>query len=147
LRIISRLGARFTPRGRKRGSVLVAAPAGDRHGLPVAIVANLLRWRGFTVIELGADVPPEDLAKTASETPGLVAVGLACTFPEAISTARSTISALRGSLSAVTVFIGGRAITDAATAHDLGADYFSGSSGRDVVRVVDELMGLTTTVA
>jgi excisionase family DNA binding protein len=145
LRLISRLGARFTPRGRKRGAVLLAAPSGDRHGLPIAIVANLLRWRGFTVVELGADVPPQELAEIASKTPGLVAVGLACTFPEAVTGARHAIAALRAGLGTVSVFIGGRAVVDATVARDAGADYYTGTSGREVLRVLDELTGLTTT--
>lgn len=90
---------------------------------------------------------PDDLAEIASKIPGLVAVGLACTFPEAITTARHAIAALRNHVGAVSIFIGGRAVTDATTAHETGADYFTGSSGRDVVRVLDELTGLTKTAA
>lgn len=144
LRLISRLGARFTPRGRKRGAVLLAAPAGERHSLPIAIVANLLRWRGFTVVELGADVPPNELAEIAAHTPDLVAVGLACTSTEAFATAHHAIQALRSDLGAVPIFIGGRAVADAASAKEAGADYFTGSSGREVLRVLDEVVSLAS---
>ena len=65
-RLISRLGARFARRGQKRGTVIVAAAPGERHGLPVAIAANLLRWRGFDVVELGADTPADSLAAGGS---------------------------------------------------------------------------------
>ena len=42
-RVIGRLGPRFARRGRSRGSVVLGAPAGESHALPVAIVADLLR--------------------------------------------------------------------------------------------------------
>ena len=36
---------------------VVGAPAGELHVVPVAIAADLLRWQGFEVVELGADTP------------------------------------------------------------------------------------------
>ena len=65
-RLIGRLGSRFARRGVKRGTVVVAAPAGELHGLPVAMGANLLRWHGFNVVELGADTPAEALAEAVA---------------------------------------------------------------------------------
>ena len=52
-RIVGRLGLQFGRRGKDRGTVALAAPASDLHTLPVSIVADLLRWRGFDVVELG----------------------------------------------------------------------------------------------
>ena len=82
-RLISRLGARFARRGVKRGTVVLAAPPGELHALPVAITANLLRWRGFDVMELGADTPAEALAEAVAGQPDLVAIGMACTSSDA----------------------------------------------------------------
>ena len=147
VRLISRIGARFTPRGRKRGAVLLAAPSGDRHSLPISIVANLLRWKGFTVIELGADVPPDELAEIAAHTPGLVAIGLACTSPDAFAATKLAIQSLRDGVGEVPIFLGGRAVTDEATAKELGADYFTGTSGREVLVVVEEVVSVTTSLA
>ena len=65
-RLIGRLGSLFGRRGVKRGTVVLAAPAGELHGLPVSIGANLLRWRGFNVVELGADTPPEALVEAVA---------------------------------------------------------------------------------
>src|SRR5579884_4154223 len=53
-RLIGRLGPRFARRGRKRGTVVVGGPAGERHGLPCAIVSDLLRGAGFEVLDMGA---------------------------------------------------------------------------------------------
>ena len=56
-RVVARLGSRFTVRGSKRGSVILGAPPHEQHGLPTAMAANVLRGRGFEVVDLGADVP------------------------------------------------------------------------------------------
>jgi NAD(P)-dependent dehydrogenase (short-subunit alcohol dehydrogenase family) len=58
-RVVSRLGARFLPRGPKRGTVVVAAPEGELHGVPVSMAADVLRWHGFAVVDLGADTPAD----------------------------------------------------------------------------------------
>src|SRR4051794_36247571 len=46
-RLIGRLGPRFARRGRTRGSVVLGAPARELHGLPSAIVRDLVREAGF----------------------------------------------------------------------------------------------------
>ena len=92
-RLISRLGARFGRRGHKRGTVILAAPPGERHSGPVAIAANLLRWRGFAAVELGADTPADAIAQTAAEETDLIAVGIACTTKASAQSARKAISA------------------------------------------------------
>ena len=67
LRLIGRLGPQFSRRGRKRGTVVVAAPAGETHSLPIALFADLLRGRGFRVLDLGGDVPADSLASIVAE--------------------------------------------------------------------------------
>ena len=76
------------PAGAKRGHVILCAPPGELHAAPVAIAADLLRWDGFEVVELGADTPADALAGTADRTDGLLAIGLACTTPQACASAK-----------------------------------------------------------
>ena len=73
-RIVARLGPRLQPRGPRRGTVVVGAVTGDRHALPTAIAADLLRGAGFDVVDLGADVPAESFVQAASEAHRLQAV-------------------------------------------------------------------------
>jgi excisionase family DNA binding protein len=138
-RLISRLGARFARRGHKRGTVILAAAPGELHGMPVAIAANLLRWRGFEVVELGADTPPDALAETARAEMNLVAVGIACTTASTSKAAARAITALRQASPDVPVMLGGAAIADAADAKRLGADVFTGGRGDEVVRAVEAI--------
>src|SRR4029077_16129609 len=67
LRLVGRLGPRFARRGRKRGTVVVGAPAGEQHALPSAILADLLRGVGFEVLDMGANTPAASFAETAKE--------------------------------------------------------------------------------
>jgi len=141
-RLISRLGARFARRGHKRGTVVLAAPPGELHALPVSIAANLLRWRGFEVVELGADTPPDALAETAAGEPDLLAVGIACTASSSVQAARRSIAVLRRVVPHVPVLLGGAAIADAAHARRLGADVFTGARASEVVSSVDAIAAL-----
>ena len=55
------------PRGRKRGTVMVAAVSGDRHSLPTTMAAVTLRDNNWIVHHLGADMPPDELVGFCSE--------------------------------------------------------------------------------
>jgi excisionase family DNA binding protein len=55
------------PRGRRRGSVMVAAVSGDRHSLATTMAAVTLRDNNWTVHHLGADMPPDELVRFCDE--------------------------------------------------------------------------------
>ena len=139
VRLISRIGARFARREPKRGSVVITTPPAEQHSAPVAIAADLLRWAGFDVIELGADTPADALAHVLAGVPDLLAVALACTTQASTTSARRVIAHLRTALPGTTVLLGGAAVTDADQALRLGADGYTGRRGDDLVRAVDEL--------
>lgn len=50
------------PRGRRRGTVMIAAVAGDLHSLPTTMATAALREANWHVHHLGADLPGEELA-------------------------------------------------------------------------------------
>jgi excisionase family DNA binding protein len=135
--IIGRLGPRFTRRGRKRGSVVVGAPPGDAHALPIAMAADLLRGQGFQVHALGNDVPADSFAETAEAAERLVAVAVCATSGDNERNIRKAVRALREVVD-VPLFLGGGAIDDPAHAADLGADAAVGTMGE----LVDALDGL-----
>jgi len=55
------------PRGRRRGSVMVAAVSGDRHSLATTMAAVTLRDNNWRVHHLGADMPPDELVRFCEE--------------------------------------------------------------------------------
>jgi methanogenic corrinoid protein MtbC1 len=119
--------------------VVIAAPAGETHSLPVAMGANLLRWKGFEVIELGADTPPDALAAALPKQGGLLAVGLVCTTAASCQDAAEAIAAVRQSAPETPVLLGGAAISGADHARQLGAGLFTGKRGDGLVRAVEAL--------
>jgi methanogenic corrinoid protein MtbC1 len=136
LRLIGRLGPRFVRRGRTRGSVLLGAPAGEQHGLPLAMLSDLVRSGGWEVSDLGADVPADSFAKAAIGLPRLVACGLSVTTTASLAAAEESVRAVHATVPGVPVVVGGQAI-DAAMARELGADGFA-SDGRTLLGLLEE---------
>jgi MerR family transcriptional regulator, light-induced transcriptional regulator len=138
-RIIGRLGLQFGRPGRSRGTVVLAAPAGDLHTLPVAMVADLLRWRRFDVTELGANTPADALAHAVSRSERLVAVGIAATSSGHDEQVAQSVEAVRF-VTSVPIIVGGNAIRDAAHAGQLGADRWTGTDAATVLEVIETCM-------
>lgn len=55
------------PRGRRRGTAVVAAPSGERHGLAALMATVALRDDNWRVEHLGADVPVDEIERFCDE--------------------------------------------------------------------------------
>ena len=135
-RLIGRLGVLFTRPGRKRGAVVLAAAPGDLHAIPVALAADIAWSANFTVVDLGASVPPDDLARAASNVDDLVAVGICVSAPGLEPAVRRAIQAVRRAVPAVPVLVGGSGV-DGARAGRLAADGI-GADAPALVGMLDE---------
>ncbi len=82
------------PRGRRRGTVMVAAVSGDFHSLPTSMAAVALRDDNWTVEHLGANMPPDELLRFCAEHDVDVAV-LSSTNPDTAALAADTAERLR----------------------------------------------------
>jgi len=103
-RVIGHLGMQFGRRGKDRGTVALAAPSGDLHVLPVAIVADLLRWRGFDVVELGGNAPAAALGDAAAKERRLLAVGIVSTVSGLDSEVALSASSVRAAVPGCRLF-------------------------------------------
>lgn len=121
LRLVGRLGPSFNRRGRKRGTVVLGTVPGDTHGLPTALLADLLRGRGFEVHDLGANVPLDAWEQAVSGADRLVAVGVNASSPDQDDVIANTIETIRREATAP-ILVGGTAVRDEVHARDLGAD-------------------------
>lgn len=137
-RLLGRMGSRFTRRGRSRGTVVLGCVAGEQHALPVGILADVLRGHGWSVVDLGADVPDESFALVAGEQDQLVAVGVSVTTPACRDGIDEALAAIRGATSAP-VLVGGGAIGSAADAAALGGDGWA-PDARGLVEVLHALV-------
>ena len=126
-RLISRLGAP-NRRGRRSGTVIVAAPPGDPHTLATAIFANLIRGEGADVIDLGQAKSAEVLLDAVRSVDGTVAVAIAVTLPELLDTTRELVAAIRSEPDITAVLVGGIAIPDEQTALETGSDLYFASA-------------------
>lgn len=136
-RLLGRLGHRFARRGRSKGTVVLGAPSGEFHSLPVAMAADLVRQNGWEVSDLGADVPPLSFVHAAKEVDDLVAVGLSVTVELALGALHDSLVTLRDGVSLdVLLIVGGRGIRDHAHAVELGADAYA-ADGRSFGAFLD----------
>lgn len=121
-----RLAARLSPlrarRGRTRGTIVLAGAPGERHALPMTLLANVLRARGWAVLELGPDTPPGAVLDAARRSDRLQAVGVSIGSDGVVAAGTRMVAELRTGLPDVLVLVGGPAVPDAATARRIGGD-------------------------
>jgi len=135
--VLGVLDSRFTRRGVRRGVVVAACAPGERHALPLRIVADVVRLSGWEVEDLGADVPVDSLVRAASEADRLVAVAVSATTAGSELAASEAVGAVRGAVR-VPVLLGGAAVADEDAARRLGADGWA-PDARGVVGLLQSL--------
>ena len=110
-RLVGRLGPMFARRGLSRGTIVLGAPEGDLHALPSAIVADLLRGRGFEVLDLGANTPVTSFVECARGANRLIAVLVGATSRDSITHLSEIAAALRLEGIGAPILFGGHAIS------------------------------------
>lgn len=121
--ILGRLGPRFSRRGRRRGTVVVAGPAGERHSLNLTMASDALRAGGYTAVDLGSDLPAEDFATALARRLPLSAACIGVLNQDALDNCAALVKAARRVLpNQVPVILGGSAIAGDDHAIRLGAD-------------------------
>ena len=137
--MIGRLGPRFASRGRTKGTVVIAMPAGERHDLGLAMLGDILRSDGYRVLNLGADTPASALVAAVRDVADVSAIALSVVNSESLAMAANSIVAIRDSIGAVPVLAGGAAVPDEQSAHRLGADGWAGDA-REVGPVISAMV-------
>lgn len=120
------------------GKVVLATVKGDIHDLGKNIVAALLENNGFTVIDLGKDVPIEAIVAAVKEHQADV-VGLCALMTTTLPAIDATISALRQAELEVPVIAGGAVVT-ADYAEQAGAQAYA-PDGVAAVQIAKKLLG------
>jgi 5-methyltetrahydrofolate--homocysteine methyltransferase len=128
------------------GCVLVGTVAGDIHDIGKNMVGMLLACHGFTVIDLGVDVPPAKFAAKAIEVKPDV-VGLSGLITASFDGMKTTVETLRAQAQehrcSFHIIIGG-GMLDEQVCRYVGADYWV-TNAMDGVRLCQRLMDKTTT--
>lgn len=119
------------------GTVVLATVKGDIHDLGKNIVAALLENNGFTVIDLGKDVPAHIIVEAAVQHRANL-IGLCALMTTTMPQIDLTITALRKSQLSIKVIVGGAVLTPE-YAKQAGADAYA-SDGVAVVRYAKNLL-------
>jgi len=140
IRLVGRLGPIVARRGPKRGTIVIGTPPGERHGLPTALATNVLRGRGYDVVDLGADVPVEAFAAAVEKAAGPLAAAIGVTGGDHDRGVRAVIRAIHQTAPDVPVFVGGAGVADAAHADRLGARW-AGKDATALAAAVETVRG------
>ncbi len=114
--------------------VILATVKGDIHDIGKNIVKVLLESYGFSVIDLGKDVPAETVCRSAREH-GCRLVGLSALMTTTVPAMEETIRVLHELDCGITVAVGGAVLNDE-YAKMIDADYYS-PDAMDVVRFAE----------
>lgn len=94
----------------KKGRIILATVKGDIHDIGKNIVKVLLENYGYDVIDLGKDVPPELIVKTAKEE-GIRLIGLSALMTTTVPAMEETIKMIHEQGIECKVMVGGAVLT------------------------------------
>jgi corrinoid protein of di/trimethylamine methyltransferase len=126
--------------GARMGSVVLGTVQGDLHDIGKNLVAAMLEGAGFEVLDLGADVSPEQFVNAVKEhAAGLV--GLSALLTVTMPSMKGTIDALEeaGLRDQVKVLVGGAPLSQE-YAEEIHADGYADNAAA-AVRMAQQLVG------
>jgi 5-methyltetrahydrofolate--homocysteine methyltransferase len=125
-----------------KGKILIGTVKGDLHDIGKNLVSMMLGGAGFTITDLGVDVPPEKFVQKVQEVePDIVAMSalLSTTMPAMPQTIEALEKA--GIRDKVKVMIGGAPVTDQ-YAQEIKADSYASDAGSAVSKA-KKLLGVS----
>ncbi len=121
----------------KNGTVIIATVKGDIHDIGKNILKLLLLNYGFTVVDLGKDVPPEEVLNAAIKHNALV-VGLSALMTTTVPAMEDTIKLLKQKAPNCKIMVGG-AVLNQDYANKIGADKYA-KDAMEGVRYVQSII-------
>ena len=117
-----------------KGKIILATVKGDIHDIGKNIVKVILENYGYDVIDLGKDVDPQLILKTAVEQ-DVHLVGLSALMTTTLGSMEETIRLLRENNVDCKIMVGGAVLTEEYAAR-IGADFYSkdAKTGADIAK-------------
>ena len=119
-----------------KGKIVLATVQGDIHDIGKNIVKILLENYGYTVLDLGKDVPPQAVAEAVRQS-GALLVGLSALMTTTLGSMEKTIALLREEKLPCRVMVGGAVLTPE-YARKIGANWYA----KDAKESVDIAKGV-----
>ena len=123
----------------KHGTILLATVEGDIHDIGKNIVKVMLENYGFDVVDLGKNVPCEQVAEEAARL-GCRLVGLSALMTTTVPAMERTIRLIRERGLDCRVMVGGAVLTQE-YADEIGADFY-GKDAMASVRFAQQLFSV-----
>lgn len=150
LRALERIRPDLGPEARIGPLAVLAGVAGEQHMIGLVCLDHVLRERGWTVANLGADVPPADLARFVRRNEARL-VALSANDASRAGTVEAAVEAVRtaaegqGTGRHLPILLGGRLVSVGGFETSLEVDW-QGTSLVEAAAVADRVMAdLTTT--
>ncbi len=126
LRALERIRPTQGPEGRVGPLAVLAGVAGEQHGLGLACLDQVLRDDGWSVANLGPDVPPADLARFLARNQAAL-LALTASLPEREASIRDAVAAARAERAdpPLPIMLGGGIVADAGVAARLEVDFLA----------------------
>ena len=120
-------------------SIVIATVHGDIHDIGKNLVALMLKNYGFNVIDLGKDVPKEEIIKAAKENNASI-IALSALMTTTMKEMKNVVDLAHEENVDSKIVIGGAVVTQD-YADEIGADGYS-SDAADAVRVVKQILNI-----
>ena len=118
------------------GTIVLATVKGDIHDIGKNIVKTLLENYGFKVIDLGKNVPYEDVTEAVIKTKAPL-VGLSALMTTTVKSMEETIKLLKKAAPHCKIMVGGAVLTED-YAMAIGADFYA-KDAKESVRIAQSL--------
>lgn len=118
------------------GTIVLATVKGDIHDIGKNIVKTLLENYGFKVIDLGKNVPYEEVAEAVRNSKAPL-VGLSALMTTTVKSMEETIKLLRKTVPQCKIMVGGAVLTED-YAMAIGADFYA-KDAKESVRIAQTL--------
>ncbi len=128
LRALERIRPPQGPESRVGPLAVLAGVAGEHHGIGLACLDQVLSDDGWSVANLGPDVPPADLARFLARNDAAL-LALSASLPDREAAVRDAVAAARAARAdhPFSVMLGGAIAADPAVAERVEVDFLAGS--------------------
>ena len=125
-----------------KGKIVIGTVKGDLHDIGKNLVSMMMEGAGFTVIDIGVDIPADVFVEKVKET-GADILAMSALLSTTMPGMKATIEALQnaGLREKVKVMIGGAPVSDS-FAGQIGADSYAPDAGSAVIEA-KKILGLS----
>jgi len=121
------------------GSCIIGTVAGDLHDIGKNLVTMMIESAGFTVVDLGVDVPAEKFVEAIKENENVTLVACSGLLSTTMLALKEAVQTIKAAYPDMKVIVGGAPVTQE-YANEIGADGYAPDAGSSASKA-KELIG------